>query len=1187
MDGQADPRVNGTKDGENAAHAFDPSGLEVDMVTHRILELPMNDSTRPWPGFAPLTEIVAGKRSNNTRLKQIQRALKAKGMTTQEISDDEFFELIGNMVPRSSPSSISIRQDLVPIMLSYFNHPVGKDMIRLYCLPSFRQATAITAERFKACRTVFYVLAAKFNVATKVLHWDLREDKLALSVYGDVNSEKQVHLVADSNNFYWIKPGNKPKREMHTISVNVVAPTTRTFSGRQYTIPWDGYQNGTRQRLICDDGVEYELRCELIGGEFHITKYLPGSGHSIHDESFPTSIPVTFNTVPRKIKVHEIPASQSEASQGLSSPTRPTSTNVPVDVFRSGIDNLIDLLEGLPAVGEGWKNARASTRQRVANLGQNYMESIHAYDENPIRVLIMGELGKGKSTLLSQILRNNLISEEEWKQRSPHQPRKGMDPADEPMDVVTPELDEDLVDAEKEVELMNNDSYNPKGLDIFPTSGARETTTRQLQTAKCSYKTVGFEIVRMPHVQRINKVSALRSFIREVMLNADWRSDQDEVSKQLVAGDFIQAMGLVGLDAETLCDIVNEEDFDINTLRMPMEIWNAPERQVTMWYYSEDKSLKDSIEELVASYRNALTEPDEYHGLVLSSTIYLPMKKNLEITDPPGLNSLDIYSHERAVNALREPFDILLLLVGKGIPNSELDAVLKASRLGELFRNHREQPISVVTLFSLGKEEVKDAKDKRKALDVLKKEQKTKKQKWLKSVIKPPREGEEWFQKVCPLFYVDALGEIHLPDETMSVSQLLDYFQETKKLFGNIRRQPFFRQLIDHWSNVWDEARIFHSLTQEEVRKGVAGGITQIGRNREFFRNLSDSVMSLLQGGSASVGRGSSNNPLAVLDEALTKAASKCAAREIEDLLDNERKEYFNRYAKPSAKMLGKDLVRPARTPNGVYNQLTLLCFSPLIEAVVELASTPVALTGSNHKRAAEEVVTRVQSLLSPRQQDNEPLQFVLDVEKQRFQRTIKNVLLNFEESERRNFAKQLDGSFYDSLEEYLDQDLFPRAKAAKPRPNIRLKPNEAKIKVLKDEVTTYANSIADSIKKHVKLDASEARNNISVKLLEAVREVRERLQNYAPEQLPLAANMDVPHAQKIAKEMINLVEGLENVIGTNDLSADFKSSIDTAREFLNNQSQHPGLQVPQSSRSQAPSRKRSPSPSAPRKQRK
>jgi hypothetical protein len=179
----------------------------------------------------------------------------------------------------------------------------------------------------------------------------LREDKLALSVYGDVNSEKQVHLVADSNSFYWIKPGNRPNREMQTVSVNVVAPTTRTFSGRQYTIPWDGYQNGTKQRLICDDGVEYELHCELIGGEFHITKYLPGSGRSIHDESFPISIPVTFNTVPRKIKVHEIPASQSEASQGLSSPTRPTSSNVPVDVFRSGIDNLIDLLEGLPAVG--------------------------------------------------------------------------------------------------------------------------------------------------------------------------------------------------------------------------------------------------------------------------------------------------------------------------------------------------------------------------------------------------------------------------------------------------------------------------------------------------------------------------------------------------------------------------------------------------------------------------------------------------------------------------------------------------------------------------------------------------------------------------------------------------------------------------------------------------------------------
>ncbi len=34
---------------------------------------------------------------------------------------------------------------------------------------------------------------------------------------------------------------------------------------------------------------------------------------------------------------------------------------------------------------------------------------------------------------------------------------------------------------------------------------------------------------------------------------------------------------------------------------------------------------------------------------------------------------------------------------------------------------------------------------------------------------------------------------------------------------------------------------------------------------------------------------------------------------------------------------------------------------SPLIGAVVELASAPVALTGSNHKKAAEEVVTTVQ----------------------------------------------------------------------------------------------------------------------------------------------------------------------------------------------------------------------------------
>jgi hypothetical protein len=58
---------------------------------------------------------------------------------------------------------------------------------------------------------------------------------------------------------------------------------------------------------------------------------------------------------------------------------------------------------------------------------------------------------------------------------------------------------------------------------------------------------------------------AIETFTAVYYVNYECRT-KTEVSEQLVAGDFIQAMGLVDLDAETLCDMVNEEDFDINIL---------------------------------------------------------------------------------------------------------------------------------------------------------------------------------------------------------------------------------------------------------------------------------------------------------------------------------------------------------------------------------------------------------------------------------------------------------------------------------------------------------------------------------------------------------------------------------------------------------------------------------------------
>ncbi len=1135
--------------------------IQDDMRIEDIVNLP---AIAIWPSYPELSKT-------STRRMELNRLLKTHGMQIVECETapgDNLFGYIAEIVygHRDLESQKCVIDELAAELKQ--NHGRYTAILK-YGPPHFKFSNKILASNLGASRCILFVAAKLYrNLKISVIHIDLETSKLMVSSFSDNAGEaaRELCLVGDQNKFHLICGSNRPIQAVDMyVTVKQPIPNVRWFCGIEFEIPWNIEQHGQRRQFRNGDDV-FELTYETVGETYRVDCFKKNSRRPIRNGEFPMSVPIKYRDVTRKKHASEYAASQNNSAPVMFEPEPANSETS--EQFPRSIQALIEKMDEVPgAMTDGARNSRIEKRDGLVDLNERFNQ-FKLKDEEPIRILLVGELGFGKSTLASRILRENLVDQQSWSARAQF-PLADSD-VRQPM-ITDEEAPDEFLD-DRVPPVIEDEDFDDFEIDVFPTNGQAGSTTRQPQLAKTSFKSVGFKISRVPRTTRIERLVQLREFAARIQEDYAAVVDEglDAFKSRVGDEDLTDALGLIGITDAQLFRRIGEEGFTVDSLTMPREIWNRPDEEVMTWESDGSILLSTAVAQMAIAYRQALMEPPGYYGLVDSSTIYLPLKMNLELVDPPGAGRVDMYSHGRVITALRDPFDVLLLAFGKGHPSTDYADVLARGDLRGLFNNHAAHPFSIGLVWSLGKEAGITNKLKRVPDTVRRfaEKQKPSKLEWLRNTILTITPHQEaLFQEVCKPFFLDVMNELGTHDGTTTVAQLNDYIMEVKKSFRSRKEAVFFHDLIRHWCDLWDDMHVYWTLQTRETRDYLVQTVNRIGTQREFFKNFDDLVQSALDGVQTGSSRSSAtlskNTALEELGKKLKEAAERCDENLIAGLLDDHETIEHARYSRPSGKFLGKDLSKPPIFPNGELNLLTKMMFQPLLDAINTIGQDPrVALSGINHERAKVAVLEQIHQMFQKMTEnvdedtDKQRLQLVLGIEEERFQRTINEIIRKFEETEQAKFTQQLHDSKLDEFVEYVQGDLFAAAASARQSSNPKRTKNQARLLELKKNAKKTAINTADAIFKHLQRDVRESRKTIRRLLFGAITNARERLRGYSSDELKEAfgevqgQTAFAELAGTVAQSLVALVDHANTTFGPNDHVPE-NSSIQTARNYL------------------------------------
>ncbi len=305
-------------------------------------------------------------------------------------------------------------------------------------------------------------------------------------------------------------------------------------------------------------------------------------------------------------------------------------------------------------------------------------------------ILVVGHSGGGKSTLINALLKQGLVSDEEYAKfviQDGENPQKGKSiTKDEEIPIECSNGDGDSnnnnnsssVDRNIERELQQffsnkvkprkkeADLFNLNGNDIMPSSD--EAATTSVPISVCWGKTVKVNL-RYISVQEFLKT--MKSVFEKKLQNPSFDFGEDQTYLAY------RAIGILGLNG-----IEELNKLSVDDLKLPLHLKSrlGKVREYSIWASGLEPSLQ-----LVQQFLEDNTVGKWSHfGLISEAKVYLPsslLRTGIILVDVPGFAEEDPWRHEVAVTTLKRPFEVLVHVGTKATPESDFTHALEQSNV--------------------------------------------------------------------------------------------------------------------------------------------------------------------------------------------------------------------------------------------------------------------------------------------------------------------------------------------------------------------------------------------------------------------------------------------------------------------------------------------------------------------------